>query len=377
MRSSSVKAAVVLALMALTFLVNVFGFGALDILPVTEMRFGIDIRGGISAVIYPGESLDGSEVTVADLMAAKAKLDKRLEGKGIYDKNVYVDGANGRILLEIPHKPGETDKDPQRTLDEIGRTALLTFQEVDEDDYRLDPITGERLYNPTGIVVLNGSNVREAQAQLNMSTNRMVVGLELDAEGTARFAEATARLIGKPIAIFMDDEFISAPIVNSAINEGRAQIEMGRSNSSAANREAQNLASTIRAGSLPFNLEVRQVSSISPLLGEGALKVTVMAGLVAFAVIFAFMLIAYRLPGFIAMATLALLIGLDLLVMCALHLSMTLPGIAGVILTIGMGIDANIIIFCRIKEEFGEGRSLKASIDMGFKNAFASILDSN
>ena len=196
--------------------------------------------------------------------------------------------------------------------------------------------------------------------------------LELHKEGAEKFAEATKRLYLKPIAIFMDDVLIVAPTVNSVITDGNAQITGQRTA-----KEAGQLADTIRAGALPFRMVAKELNSVSPILGEGALKVTIRAGIVAFILVALFMIIYYRLAGLIADIALVGLVVITLLMISAIGITLTLPGIAGIILSIGMGVDANVIIFERIKEELKNGKTIGAAVDDGFRRAFTAILDSN
>jgi len=199
-----------------------------------------------------------------------------------------------------------------------------------------------------------------------------VVTLKLTSEGAQKFAEATERLIGKKIAIFMDDTLIVAPTVEDVITGGNAIITGQRSA-----KEAGQLADTIRAGALPFRMVAEEVRSISPILGEGALKVTIKAGIIALILIILFMIVYYRLAGIIASIALLGLVSITVFFIALTGITLTLPGIAGIILTIGMGVDANVIIFERIKEEIQDGKTIGAAVDTGFKRAFTAILDSN
>lgn len=359
-------AAVIIIFGILTYLIS-FGAPALSIPSIGEMRLGIDIKGGIYTVLYP-DIEDGSKPTEAQLQAARAVIEKRLDNQGIFDRNVAIESEQGRIVVEIPYKPGEKDLNPQKAVDELGATALLTFQEVDED--KIDEKTGYPL--PTGRIVIEGKHVVDANVQSNTRTGEIVVALKLNDEGAEKFSEATGRLVGKRIAIFMDDNCIVAPVVNEMIPSGEAIINGQRDA-----KEAGELADTIRAGALPFKLVPRHLSSITPLLGEGALNVTINAGILAFILVCLFMIVYYRLPGVVASIALFGLIVMQLLAITVLKVSLTLPGIAGIILSIGMGVDANVVIFERIKEELRSGKTLGLSVDLGFKRAFAAILDSN
>lgn len=350
----------------MTWITNFSSIFGIKIPGARDIRPGIDIQGGIDARLY-AITKDGSKANKDDLETAKVIIGKRLDAKGVLDRNITTDPDNGYIIVQIPWKKGETDFNPQKSIDEIGKTALLTFQEVDETK---KDANGK--YLPTGKIVIEGTMVTKAGTETNSQTGSVDVTLSLNDEGAKKFAEATGRLIGKPIAIFMDDQLISAPTVNTQITGGQAVITGQRTA-----QEAGELASTIKSGALPFKLEAKQVNSISPTLGEGALRVCVTAGFWALLLVWLFMLLYYRLPGILADIALLAHTVIQLLVISWLGITLTLPGIAGVILTIGMGVDANIIIFERVKEELRNGKTLKTAIDLGFKRAFSAILDAN
>jgi len=357
---------VIVVIGILTWITNFGSVFGIKIPGARDIRPGIDIQGGIDARLY-AVTKDGSIASKDDLETAKVIIGKRLDNKGVLDRNITTDPNNGYIIVQIPWKKGETDFNPQKSIDEIGKTALLTFQEVDETK---KDANGK--YLPTGKIVIEGTMVTSAGTETNSQTGGVDVTLKLNDEGSKKFAEATGRLIGKPIAIFMDDQLISAPTVNTQITGGQAVITGQRTA-----QEAGELASTIKSGALPFKLEAKQVNSISPTLGEGALRVCVLAGFWALIFVWIFMLLYYRLPGILANIALLAHTVIQLLVLSWLGVTLTLPGIAGVILTIGMGVDANIIIFERVKEELRNGKTLKTSIDLGFKRAFSAILDAN
>ena len=334
-----------------------------------KIRTGIDIRGGVSAIFEPDikKGSLASEEMGKGLASAKMILDKRLDGRGIFDRNISIDTINGRITVEIPWAAGETDFNPQKTINELGRTALLTFQEVDADK-----VDENGYFLPTGRIVLQGTQVKDANPARHPDTGEWIVVLDLEPSGAESFAEATGRLKGQRIAIFMDDQYISAPLVRDRIDGGSAIIT-GQADAV----EAGNLAATINSGSLPFRLEAVKVDSISPQLGTGAMNVAITAGITGFILVCLFMLIRYRLPGLLANIALFGLVVLQLLLISWTGISITLPGIGGIILAIGMGVDANVIIFERIKEEMKEGKTFRASVDQGFKRAFTAVLDSN
>lgn len=357
---------VIIIIGMLTWITNYGSIFGIKIPGARDIRPGIDIQGGIDARLY-AVTKDGSKPSKDDLETAKVIIGKRLDTKGVLDRMITTDPDNGYIIVQIPWKKGETDFNPQKSIDEIGKTALLTFQEVDESQ---KDANGK--YKPTGKIVIEGTMVTGATAETNTQTGGVDVALKLNDEGAKKFAEATGRLVGKPIAIFMDDQLISAPTVNQQITGGQAVIT-GQKTA----KEAGELASTIKSGALPFKLEAKQINSLSPSLGEGALNVCVIAGFWALIFVWIFMLLYYRLPGILANIALIAHTVLQLLVISWLGLTLTLPGIAGIILTIGMGVDANVIIFERIKEELKNGKTLKTAIDLGFKRAFTAILDAN
>ena len=355
---------VVLIIAGLTYLaffgLNVpFGNNNIVIQGAQEMRYGIDIRGGVEAIYQPvGE---GVKPTEAELEQARAIFETRLDSQQILDREITTDTANGYILVRFPWKSGETDFDPETAIAELGEMALLTFKD------------------PEGNVVLEGKHVTKATAEAianqslqNASSGNIHVKLELNEEGKQLFAEATGRLIGQQISIFMDEIMLSSPTVQTAITEGTAIIT-GMENMAAA----RTLASRIESGALPYALESRSYSTISPTLGSRALDVMVQAALYAFILVCLFMLVYYRLPGFVACFALVLQVVGQLLALSIPQITLTLPGIAGIILSIGMGVDANVIISERIKEEIDSGKTVMAAIESGFHKAFSAVFDGN
>jgi preprotein translocase subunit SecD len=361
--------AVIAVLTVICFTGNFFGIkvpgGVNDITP------GIDINGGIDATLYAVKD-GGGKPTQKELDTAKAIIGKRLDKAGILDRQIAPDINSGRIVVQIPWASGEKEYNPDKTMEKIGETAMLSFQEVDEKsiDSNGDP-------KPTGKIVLQGTDVVDATPSKNTESGGMQVNLTLSNKGKAKFSEATGRMIGQRIAIFMDDQFISAPTVEAHITNGDARITLGSASDDAAVKEAKDLADTIRSGSLPFKLEAKQINAISPTLGKNALQITIQAFILAFILVCVFMIGRYRLPGVLACIALLGHTVIQLLFISWLQLTLTLPGLAGVVLTVGMGVDANIIIFERIKEELRGGKTLHAAIDVGFKRAFTAILDAN
>lgn len=372
------KFAAVILVILLLLITALFGADFVGLRKIADARFGIDISGGVYATLYPDVE-PGTEVRKEELEAARLIIGQRLDTRGIFDRTLYIESDRGRIVLEIPYgsrqaASGESQEtSDQELIDAVGQTSLLTFQQVDENQTRLREEadgTIKEVYLPTGIIIVDGKNIKDSRT--TTYEGQLAVSLTFDEEGTEKFAEATRLLKGKPIAIFLDDFMYSAPVVNDVITGGNAVIT-----GSFTAREAKELADTIKYGSLPFKLIPKMINSISPTLGEGALNVAVTAGLIAFLIIILFMIIKYRLPGVISVIALTGLISATLVFLSSIRASITLPGIAGIILSVGMGVDANIIIFERIKEELRTGKSYKAAIDAGFKRAFSAILDAN
>ena len=255
--------------------------------------------------------------------------------------------------MRFPWKTGETDFNPDQAIQELGATAKLTF------------------VDPAGEVVLDGSQVERATGGVDQE-GRNVVYLDLKEAGKQAFAEATQKNIGREITIKMDDIVLSSPRVNQAITDGSAVIT-GMETPETAVR----LAQQINAGALPFDIEAVSSRSISPQLGTSALRVMVQAGALATILLFIFLILRYRLSGFVAcFSLLGQIVGI-LLAISIPQQTLTLQGIAGIILSIGMGVDANVIVAERIREELYGGASVRDAIEIGFDRAFSSILDGN
>lgn len=367
--------AVILIIGILTWITVTGDLFGIKIPGAKDIRFGIDINGGVDATLY-AITQDGKVPSEKDLNAAKVVIERRLDNLNILDRNVTTDVESGSIILRIPWKQGETDFNPQKAISEIGATSLLTFQEVDESK-----VDEQGNYLPTGKIVIEGNDVVDTGVYTDPTTGQVQVTLKLSSEGAKKFAEATGRLIGKPIAIFMDDKPVldsngrvnsHAPIVSTQITNGEAVITGQRDA-----KEAGELAGIIKSGALPFKLEAKSTNSISPTLGKGALAVMLRAGAIAFVLVCLFMILYYRLPGALAcIALLGQVVG-QILAISWPGITLTLPGMAGVILSIGMGVDANIITSERIKEELKTGKTLKAAIDAGFDRAFSAVFDGN
>ena len=333
-----------------------------------DIRFGVDIKGGVNVTFAPS---DGYGATDDQLDAAQLVIENRLVGLNVTDYELYVDYDSDRLILEFPWQSGETDFDPESAIDEIGTTAYLTFREGSSAD---------------GELILDGSMVESASAQygpVSGSSSEYYVALKFTDEGAKAFGDATTNLYQSngTISIWLDDENVSTATVNAAITDGSAIIT-----SSAANPFTQDdvvkMARQINSGSLPFALTVDSYSTISPSLGENSLSAMVLAGLIAFALIVVLMTALYRLPGFLACIALAGQVAATLAFVSGYFpvfesFTLTLPGIAGIILAIGMGVDANVITAERIKEELRSGKSLDGALKSGFARGLTPIIDGN
>lgn len=353
MNSKRVFFIIAILTVALLFL-SIFGIkiGNFEIKGADNMRYGIDIRGGVDATYEPKDL--GRAPTEHELESARAIIETRMDAKNITDRDVTIDKNNGSVIVRFPWKSDEADFNPQKAVSEIGETAKLTFRD------------------PKGFIVLEGTDIAKSSAQLNASNSQPVVMLELSNNGTKKFSEATGKLIGQRISIYMDETMISSPTVQQQITGGTAEITNMESLEA-----AKALSDKINSGALPFSLVVKNCSIISPTLGSNALAVMVLAGKIAFILVCLFMLFYYRLPGLVACIALVLQVSGQLLALSIPQFTLTLPGIAGVILSIGMGVDANVIVSERIKEEINTGKSFRRAIDAGFERAFSSVFDGN
>ena len=354
MRAKKYTCVIIALIVAVIVSVAFFGldFGPLKIKGADEIRFGIDIRGGVEAVYEP-KDLDRAP-TSEEMEAARAVIENRMDAQNILDRDVTVDKSTGQILVRFPWKSDETDFNPQNAIAELGETARLTFRD------------------PDGNIVVEGKDVKKSTPNVDPQTNQPVVQLEFNTEGAKAFEEATGRLVNQRISIYMDETLLSAPNVQQKISGGSAVIT-GMESSEAA----KELSDKINSGALPFSLVSKNHSTISPTLGTGALNVMLQAGLLAFILICLFMIFYYRLPGFVACIGLLLQLSCQMLLVSIPQFTLTLPGIAGMILSVGMGVDTNVIIAERIKEELNTGKTLAGAIDIGYHRAYSAIVDGN
>lgn len=346
---------------------------------IDDIRWGIDIRGGVNVTFgAPDDYTD--TITNDDLDAAKSIIETRLISQNINDYEVYEDFGANNIIVRFPWQADDTSFDPEQAVKEIGATAMLSFRMGYSGDLQ-DGQTYEDLE-----LVLTGKDVANAQVGMDTestASQSYVVHLSLNDSGKEAFKEATtkAKEDGSRISIWMDDEQISAPSVSAVISDGQASIS-GSFTGENGYTDAKKLADMINGGSLPFKLEVKNLSTISPILGTGARDAMGIAGVIAFIVIAIFMIGYYRLPGVVAVIALAgQVAGMFAAVTGFFGFNasstLTIPGIAGIILSIGMGVDANVLSAERIREELKSGRTIDGAIKNGFSRGFTAVLDSN
>ncbi|WP_392486478.1 protein translocase subunit SecD [Haloimpatiens sp. FM7315] len=319
---------------------KLFGY---EIVPISQgINKGLDLQGGVSVV----EEIQG-KVDQKTMDKAIELISMRVNKMGVSETVVSKEGRN-RIRIEIPGK-----FDAKEIIDSVIKTGELKF------------------VGPDKTTVLTGKDVKKATAYLN-ENNAPIIGLELNQEGSKKFAEATKKFLGQKIAITMDGEELTNPKVNSVINGGKAIIEGSKSM-----EEATKQANIINSGALPVTLKTVTAKTVGSTLGASALPKSVKAGAIGIGLVLIFMLLYYRVPGIVADIALIIYIILVLLAFVAIGATLTLSGIAGFLLTVGMAVDANVLIFERIKEELKTGKSVISSVDSGFHRALSSILDSN
>ena len=358
------------------------GIGADGSGSAASINLGLDLEGGVS-ITY--QVVGEEDPSTEDMNDTIYKLQKRVEGYST-EAVVYQEGTD-RINIEIPGV-----SDANAILEELGKPGSLYFiaEHDSEGNLNYEPVgmddSGELIYTmyktideleADGSIKLVGTDVKNAQAASvtdSMQNSQFVISLTMTEEGTAKFAEATTSALqkGESIGIYYDGRIISAPSVNAAITDGEAQIT-----GSFTYEKAQQLASTIRIGGLKLELEELHSKIVGAQLGEEAISTSIKAAAVGFAVIVVFMLAIYYVSGAAASLALALYVELIIILLDAFEITLTLPGIAGIILSIGMAVDANVIIFARIREEIAKGKTVKSAIDTGYKKATSAIVDGN
>jgi len=335
------------AVIAIAITIILLGYFTAE--PIAKsINLGLDLRGGLRVVLEAQET-EGKAITEDTITKALGILRTRVDSLGVKETTLYPQG-NNRVVIEIA---GEDD--PEAAVDILKNVAQLEFQ--DEQ----------------GNVLVTGENLQNAEARMDRSgTGNAEVILEFDKKGAQLFAEATRANVGKPLLIVIDNQVISAPNVNEPITDGNAVIQ-GKFTA----EEAQNLAVQLRSGALPVSFNVLEKRSVGPTLGADSLDKSLKAGIIGLIAVLIFMLGYYRLPGLIADLSLVIYMMLVLGTMSLLGAVLTLPGIAGLALSVGMAVDANVVTYERIKEELRFGKTLGAAIEAGFKRAFWAIFDSN
>ena len=339
------------------------------------IRLGLDLAGGVS-VTYEAVKENPTEQEMED---TKHRIRKRVDSNGQTEADVYLEGEN-RINIDIPGA-----NDAEATLKELGRMGEIFFilgtnnvqllgQNAETGAYEYAFLRSWEEIKESGDIILDGADIQGAEAGMytEYGMNNYVVSLTLNDSGRGKFAEATGKHVGESIAIIYDGEIVSAPVVQQALTDGKAQIS-----GSFTWEEAENLATTIRVGALPLELKELRSNVVGASLGAEAVKTSLIAGAIGVVLVFLFMAFRYRIQGIAADLALAIYIGLMVVCLNLLEITLTLPGLAGIILSIGMAVDANVIIFSRIQEEIGVGKTVNTSIKLGFSKAFSAIIDGN
>jgi len=365
-KKNVIKLLISIVVIAVITYLSIFGLkigGKTIVNSAKEIKTGLDISGGVT-IIYQANSEDGTAITEEDLQKSVAVIRKRLEKVNIFDYIVRTDAATSQIYIEIPTNTQDESVDPLEAVKGLDKTAKVEFRD------------------PDGKVLLSGDDIKSAaysnEAVDSTGLPSPHVVLTFSEEGTTKFAQATESLVGKTMGIYLDDEEISAPYVNEKIESNTAIITMGNSTSYDERKaEAENLAMLIDSGALPFNLTVISKEYVGPYIGQQALEISIKAGIVALAIVFVIMIVVYKMQGLVADIALVSYVAIMLLILSSTGISLTLPGIAGIILSVGMAVDANVIIFERFKEELKNKLAPEKAFDRSFKAASSAIIDGN
>jgi protein-export membrane protein SecD len=352
-----------------------------------EIKQGLDLSGG-TQVLLQGEPVPGQAVTGQDMQAVKTIVERRVNALGVTEPVVQLLGED-RIIVELPGIDN-----PEQAVETLRNTGQLEFVEIGPSANNPYPLIDQGAYvrttnnpvaptpeelgtipNPypdvTFRTILTGAELKDASVQLDQ-TGRPTIAFELKGEGGATFGNYTAANVGGILAIVLDNVVLSNPVINSAIPDGQGVIE-----GTFALEEAENLAIQMRYGALPVPLTVQATQTVGATLGADSVQKSIRAGLIGLITVLLFMVVYYRLPGFLAALALIIYAMLNLALYKIIPVTLTLPGIAGFLLSTGMAVDANILIFERMKEELRWGRSVPSAVEAGFNRAWTSILDSN
>jgi len=353
------------------------------------LRLGLDLQGG-TRLILEAEDSKAIKVDNDAILGVIRVIQNRIDSLGVNEPIIRQKGIR-QIIVELPGV-----KDPERAIHLIGDTALLEFVEAEWAPFEAASLPPEKLellsgpgaklayvedHSDKGQVTrrpiflkktaLTGAHLKSAAPSTDQY-GRPIVNIEFKSDGAQLFAELTSKMVGKPIAIVLDGKIISAPNVNEPITGGKAQISGHFSI-----EEMKDLVIKLKAGALPVPVKLVSKSVVGPTLGKDSIEKSKVAGVMSLVVIGLFMIGYYRWPGLIANIALLFYVFLSIAALKTCHATLTLTGIAGLILSIGMAVDTNIIIFERIKEEKREGASTKVAIEHGFKRAFLTVLDSH
>jgi len=312
---------------------------------LTPFNLGLDLKGGVHVVLEAEETTE--PVTNENMMGVVSIIERRINALGVAEPLIQRQGSH-RIIIELPGI-----HDQQQAIDTVGKTALLEFKD------------------PHGDTALDGSFLKN----VNLGTDRYgrpAIDLEFDREGVQLFAQLTTRYQGQITEIVLDGDILQQVMIREPISEGKAQIT-----GNFTHEEARHMVVLLQEGSLPVPMKIMEIRNVGPTLGQDSINRSFKAGIVGIILVFAYMFIYYKLPGLVADVALLAYTAILLGVLSAIHAVLTLPGIAGIILSVGMAVDANVLIFERIREELAEGKRLRSAIDVGFNRAFRTILDSN
>ena len=321
----------------------------------SSIKLGLDLKGGTQIILKPSE-IGAEKATDSALDKAQLVIMNRIDKLGISEPLITRD-YNKNIIVQLPGVD-----DPQRAIELIGKTAQLEFRILESVDADNNPVFGP--------VLMTGDKLVKASAGYDPN-GRIIVSMAFTTQGQTEFAKLTSENVGKQLAIVLDGEMKSAPRINTAI-EGDAVIE-----GIDTLAEAQDIALVLQTGALPISLEIQESQTIGPTLGQDSLRQSILAGIIGVALIAIFMIAMYRGLGLISLIGLISYIIIFWGILAALKTPLTLPGIAGVVLTIGIAVDANVLIFARIKEEIIKGKGKYAAFSEGFRHALKAIVDSN
>ena len=324
-----------------------------------SIRQGLDLQGG-THVVLEAEDTDIAKVNDDAMNRVVTIMEKRVNALGLTEPIIQREGER-RVIIELPGV-----KDPDAAIKTIGKTAMAAIKTIGKTAML-------EFKDEDGNTVLTGTDLKDAQAATNQQNGQNVVNLEFTDEGAKKFADLTSKNVGRTIAILLDGEVLTAPNVREPILGGKAEISGQKSL-----EEAQNLAVVLRSGALPVKVNIIETRTVGPSLGQDSKDKSEFAFAVGIGAVLLFMLLFYRVSGFIADVALMAYTIMLLALLYVLDATLTLPGVAGIILSIGMAVDANVLIFEHFKEEYQiQGKTLRLSMDSGFKRAFTTIFDSN